>query len=83
MKQRFIIHIDDEDGSFDIETPDGAIPLEDLLYILDSTIHTLVEANNNDEDSDSSISILDDEEEDTPSERYVSGDREPKKEDLN
>lgn len=79
MKQRFIIHIDDEDSSFEIETPDGPIPLEDILFILDSTIHTLTEANNEELNKESS-SILDD---DTPTERYISGDSEPDKKDLN
>jgi hypothetical protein len=77
LKQRFIIHIDDESGDFEIETPDGAIELENLLSILDNTIHTLIEANN--EDLHEHYHELDDVEEPTPVEKFVSGDKEDKR----
>ncbi len=83
MKQRFIIEIDDEDNSFDISTPDGPIPLDDLLFVLDSTIHTLVEANNDDLDEHFDHGELDDVEETTPLEKFVSDDKPKNKKDLN
>lgn len=50
--------------------------------VLDSTIHTLTEANNDDLESHYSESDLEEPEETTPVERYVSGDLTNKK-DLN
>lgn len=65
MKKRFIITINEEEDDFIVETPDGEVGLDYLIDVLDLIYHDLSHMN---EDNNSNASVVDDDEEKTPTE---------------